>query len=116
MSITVYGIKNCNTVKKSLDWLNKHQIDYQFHDFKMKGIDLKTLQQWQQQEGLERLINKKGTTFRQLEEHDKNLLNNEAQALKLLMEKPTLIKRPLIEKNGKIISIGYEEEQFMKWK
>lgn len=109
---TVYGIKNCNTVKKSLDYLNRHQIPYTFHDYKKKGVTSKKLAGWAKQIGWEPLINKKGTTWRLLDETIKASVTSQAKALALAKEKTSVIKRPLIEKEGMIITLGFDEATY----
>ena len=88
----VYSIPNCNTVKKGLDWLKENQLEYEFHDYKKKGITKEKLQEWSKQLGWEKLLNKKGTTWRGLPvEVQQTITNNEA-AIELMIEKPSLIK------------------------
>ena len=98
----VYGIKNCNTVKKAIDWLTKNKVVFEFHDYKNAGITAAKLSAWCQQVGWESLVNKRGTTWRQLEEADKNKVVNEKTAIALMLEKTNVIKRPLIEEKGKV--------------
>ena len=108
----VYGIKNCNTVKKALDWLNGRRLEYEFHDYKTKGITEARLKGWSRQVGWDDLINRRGTTWRQLDDKVKAGITNQASAIKLMMEKPTVIRRPLIEKDGKVITLGFDEEGY----
>jgi len=110
----VYGIKNCNTVKKALDWLKKKNIKFEFHDYKTKGITESKLKEWSKQLGWESLLNKKGTTWRQLDDSVKVKITNESKAISLLQEKTSMIKRPLIEKNGKVIVLGFDEAEYSK--
>lgn len=112
--MTVYGIKNCNTVKTALDWLKKKNMDYDFHDYKTKGISEEVLKKWCSQVGWESLINKRGTTWRQLDETVQEKIVNEKSAIKLMQEKTSVIKRPLIEKEGKIIALGFDEAVYKK--
>jgi arsenate reductase (glutaredoxin) len=105
----VYGIKNCNTVKTALDWLKKNKLEIEFHDYKIKGISAAKLKQWSKQVGWESLVNKKGTTWRQLDEATQLKVTNETAAIALMMEKTSIIKRPLIEKNDKIVALGFDE-------
>lgn len=111
---TVYGIPNCNTVKKALDWLNEHQIAYEFHDYKKKGITAEKLQSWAAQTGWEALVNKKGTTWRQLDPAAQASVTSEKAAVTLMKEKTSVIKRPLIEKNNKVVALGFDEEAYQK--
>src|SRR5688500_3900421 len=110
--MTVYGIKNCNTVKSALDWLKKNNIEFEFHDYKTKGVTEDKLKAWSKQVGWESLVNKRGTTWRQLDEHVQRKIKDEASAIGLMQEKTSVIKRPLIEKNGKVLALGFEEETF----
>lgn len=109
---TVYGIKNCNTVKKSLDYLNAHQIPYSFHDYKKAGVTKKMLANWASQIGWESLINKKGTTWRMLDDATKAAVTNKNAAFDLAIAKTSVIKRPLIELDGKVIALGFDEQTY----
>lgn len=111
--IKLYGIKNCDTVKKSRRWLEDHGIEYQFHDFRQDGLDKKQLSGWVEQLGWEAVVNKRSTTWRNLSDKDKEITTN-AQAVKLLAANPTLIKRPVLEKN-KILLIGFKEADYKKY-
>lgn len=110
--IKVYGIKNCNTVKSALDWLNKNQISYEFHDYKAKGITADKLKSWSKQVGWESLVNKRGTTWRQLDEKTQQRVVNENAAIDLMVEKTSVIKRPLIERDDKVVALGFAEEDY----
>lgn len=112
--MTVYGIKNCNTVKLALDWLKQNKIEFEFHDYKAKGIDKATLKNWSQQVGWESLVNKRGTTWRQLDAEVQAKVTNETTAIALMMEKTSVIKRPLVEVNGKVVTLGFDEGEFKK--
>jgi arsenate reductase (glutaredoxin) len=114
MSYIVYGIKNCDTIKKSLAWLKKKKISFEFHDYKTQGITTDKLKEWCKQKGWESLVNKKGTTWRQLDEPLKNKITAEASAILLMKDKTSLIKRPLIEYKGKIVTLGFDEEAYRK--
>jgi Spx/MgsR family transcriptional regulator len=109
---TVYGIKNCNTVKKALDYLNGRKVPYIFHDYKKAGITKKKLTGWSGQIGWEPLINKKGTTWRALDEETKNSIANKTAAFDLAIAKTSVIKRPLIELDGKVIALGFDQETY----
>lgn len=109
---TVYGIKNCNTVKNALDWLKKNKIEFEFHDYKAKGIDAATLKNWSSQVGWEKLVNKKGTTWRQLDEKIQSKVTTEKAAIELMQEKTSIIKRPLIESKKKVVTLGFDETEF----
>jgi arsenate reductase len=112
--MTVYGIKNCNTVKSAIDWLNKNKVEFEFHDYKKVGITAAKLNGWCKQVGWENLINKRGTTWRQLDETDQKKVTNEKAAIALMIDKTSVIKRPLIEKDGKVILLGFDEENYTK--
>lgn len=110
----VYGIKNCNTVKSALDWLKKKEIEFEFHDYKAKGISEAKLKSWSNQVGWESLVNKRGTTWRQLDEAVQKKVTNEAAAIALMQEKTSVIKRPLIEEDGKVVALGFDEKEYGK--
>ena len=96
MTTTLYGIKNCDTVKKARAWLDAHKIAYTFHDYKTAGIDATRLQKWCTELGWEALLNRAGTTFRKLPDADKQNLT-EAKAIKLMLAQPSMIKRPVLD-------------------
>lgn len=108
----VYGIKNCNTVKSALDWLKKKNIDFEFHDYKTEGISEAKLKAWTKQVGWESLVNKRGTTWRRLDEAIQKKVTSEASAIALMQEKTSVIKRPLIERDGKILVLGFDEVEY----
>lgn len=110
----VYGIKNCNTVKNALDWLKKNAVEIEFHDYKAKGISEAKLKQWSKQVGWESLVNTRGTTWRQLDESIRAKVTNESAAIALMMEKTSVIKRPLIEKDNKVLALGFDEAAYKK--
>lgn len=112
--INVYGIKNCNTVKSALDWLKKNNVETNFHDYKTKGVTKPMLKSWIDQVGWESLVNKRGTTWRQLPEDVKEKITTERAAIDLMLEKTSVIKRPLLEKNGKVLTVGFDEETYKK--
>lgn len=107
----VYGIKNCNTVKKALTWLEVHGIPFTFHDFKKEGVSMGKLESWEQQVGWERLVNKRGTTWRQLTPAEQNAVVDAAAANQLMIAKTSVIKRPVIESPSGII-LGFDEEEY----
>ena len=108
----LYGIKNCNTVKKAINWLNEHKVPFQFHDYKKQGLDLKKLQEWSSQLGSENLMNRKGMTWRKLDDQQKEDVKTKNKAIEVMAEKTSLIRRPIIEKDGKIMTIGFDEGEF----
>jgi arsenate reductase len=111
MTITVYGIKNCDTMKKARAWLDKHGVDYAFHDYKSAGIGKDKLEKWSEKAGWEALLNKAGTTFRKLPDGDKEALNK-AKAIKLMLAQPSMIKRPVLELGGGKLLIGFKPEAY----
>lgn len=110
--LKIYGIKNCDTVKKARLWLEGHGVDYQFHDFRQDGLDKAQVTCWVEKLGWEAIVNKRSTTWRNLSDKEKEISTN-PQAIKLLLANPTLIKRPVVEKN-KILLIGFKESEFQK--
>ena len=109
----LYGIKNCNTVKSAIEWLNKNKIEFELHDYKKQGITQSKLTEWIKQVGWESLVNKRGTTWRQLDESLQMKVINEKAAIALMLEKTSVIKRPLVE-NGKILLLGFDEVEYKK--
>ena len=107
----VYGIPNCNTVKKALDWLKQNNLPYEFHDYKKEGVTKEKLKEWCDNFGWETVLNKKGTTWRQLTEEEKCAVKNQRAAIKLMVEKRSMIKRPVIESEGKLL-IGFDEDEY----
>ena len=112
--MTLYGIKNCNTVKSAVDWLKKHNVEFEFHDYKTKGITASKLKEWSSQVGWESLVNKRGTTWRQLDEAVQKKVTSEKAAVELMIEKTSVIKRPLIEDRGKVMALGFDETEYEK--
>ena len=104
----LYGIPNCNTVKKARDWLTQHDIKVEFHDFKKHGLNKETAQNWLAQSEWERLVNRSGLTWRGLDEQRKQQVCDAEQALALMLEKTSVIKRPLLEHDGKLLYIGFD--------
>jgi len=107
--MTLYGIKNCNTVKNAVNWLNSKKVKFEFHDYKSKGITEEKLKVWSKQVGWESLVNKRGTTWRQLDESIQQKITNEKAAIALMLDKTSVIKRPLVEDDGKVIALGFDE-------
>jgi arsenate reductase (glutaredoxin) len=108
--LTVYGIPNCDTIKKTLNWLKTNHIEYQFHDYKKQGISREKIENWLSQSAWNLLINRAGTTFKQLTDEQKAAIQGNESALLLMLEKPSVIKRPIIEEDGKIVKIGWKPE------
>jgi Spx/MgsR family transcriptional regulator len=110
MRITIYGIRNCDTMKKARAWLDTHGVAYDFHDYKVSGIDRETLEKWARIAGWEVLLNRAGTTFRKLPDSAKTGLT-EARAIHLMLEQPSMIKRPVLER-GRTLLVGFSEERY----
>ena len=110
MPIVIYGIKNCDTMKKARAWLDKHGVEYNFHDYKTAGIDKDRLARWSKVAGWEVLLNRAGTTFRKLPDADKADLT-EKKAMALMLAQPSLIKRPVLEIGGKLL-VGFKPESY----
>lgn len=108
MAVTIYGIKNCDTMKKARSWLEGHGVDYQFHDYKAVGIDRAHLETWIDEAGLDTVLNRAGTTFRKLPDADRENLTRE-KAIALMLDQPSMIKRPVLETKGKLL-IGFKPE------
>ena len=107
----LYGISNCNTVKNARTWLTENGIDIPFHDFKKQGISEELLKSWMKQIGWEKLVNRQGTTWRQLPDEAKAAVRDETSAIRLMLEKSSTIKRPVLEMDGKII-LGFDEAAY----
>lgn len=110
MTIKLYGIKACDTMKKARTWLDQHQIAYDFHDYKTQSIDAATLSRWLEQVNWDTLINRSGTTWRKLDDSRKQITDN-AQAVALMIEQPSMIKRPVLEVGGKVY-LGFKAEEY----
>jgi Spx/MgsR family transcriptional regulator len=108
MTVTIYGIKNCDTMKKARTWLEEHDVAYDFHDYKASGIDRAHLETWTQEAGWETVLNRAGTTFRKRPEDARENLDRE-KAIALMLEQPSMIKRPVVEADGKLL-IGFKPE------
>jgi len=109
---TIYGIKNCDTMKKASTWLDGHKVAYTFHDYKAVGIDKPTLEGWAGKVGWEVLLNRAGTTFRKLPDTDKEGIT-EKKAIALMLAQPSMIKRPVLEAKGKL-TVGFKPEEYKK--
>lgn len=110
MSIIMYGIKNCDTIKKARNWLDDHGVAYTFHDYKSVGVDAATLDGWIGKLGWEVLLNKAGTTFRKLPDADKAGIDA-GKAKALMIAQPSMIKRPVLDLDGKLL-VGFKPEQY----
>ncbi len=110
--IKIYGIPNCDTMKKARKWLDSNNLEYEFHDYKKAGVPEKNLKQWVKKAGLEIVLNKRGTTWRKLDDSVKDNID-ETSAIQLMLENPSMIKRPVLE-NGKILLVGFKEDDYKK--
>jgi arsenate reductase len=110
MGVTIYGIKACDTMQKARVWLADRGVAYDFHDYKTAGIDRARLERWAGQAGWEVLLNRSGTTFRKLPEADKAGLT-EAKAIGLMLAQPSMIKRPVLEADGRLL-VGFKPDAY----
>ena len=106
----LYGISNCDTVRKARRWLDEHGIDYRFHDLRRDGLDGKLLQAWEQQLGWEQLLNRRGTTWRKLPENVRNNINKTG-AMRIMKEQPAIIRRPVLAR-GKRLHAGFSNDDY----
>jgi Spx/MgsR family transcriptional regulator len=107
----VYGIPNCNTVKKAIDWLKSNALNFEFHDYKKKGITKEKLQEWSTEVGWGKLLNKKGTTWRALDLEQQQKITDVSSAIELMIEKTSVIKRPVVETGYKLL-VGFDEAEY----
>ena len=112
MTITLHGIKACDTMKKARDWLDGHGVAYAFHDYKVVGIDRATLERWAGQVGWDVLLNRAGTTFRKLPDNDKTGLD-QAKAIALMLAQPSMIKRPVLDVDGSL-TVGFKPDLYAR--
>ena len=108
MTVTIYGIKNCDTMKKARSWLELNSVDYSFHDYKAAGIDRAHLETWCDAAGWETVLNRAGTTFKKLDDSQKADFTRE-KAIGLMLAQPSMIKRPVLEAKSKI-TVGFKPE------
>jgi Spx/MgsR family transcriptional regulator len=110
----LYGIPNCGTVKKARVWLDEHGVDYEFFDFKKQGVTETLLSGWLRQVGWQKLLKKTGPTWGQLPDALKASVNDDASAMALMLEKPNVIKRPVLEHKGKVLATGFNKSDYEK--
>ncbi|WP_262028848.1 ArsC family reductase [Microvirga sp. Mcv34] len=110
MTVTIYGIRNCDTMKKARAWLEARGVTYVFHDYKVDGIDRARLEAWARDAGWKTLLNRAGTTFRKLPDNEKVDLD-EHKALALMLDQPSMIKRPVLDLGGRIL-VGFQPELY----
>jgi len=112
-AITIYGIQNCDTMKKARTWLDQHGVAYAFHDYKTAGIARDQVERWEKKVGWETLLNRAGTTFRKLSDKDKSGLNAK-KAMALMLAQPSMIKRPVLDLGGGKLLVGFTPELYSK--
>jgi arsenate reductase (glutaredoxin) len=111
MSMIIYGIKNCDTMKKARAWLDKRGAEYEFHDYKTAGIDRERLERWSKKVGWETLLNRAGTTFKKLPDKDKAAVD-EKKAIALMLDQPSMIKRPVLDLGGGRLLVGFKPDAY----
>lgn len=109
----LYGIPNCDTVKKAVHFLNVQSVNFSFHNFKIDGLESSILKSWCQQVGWEKLVNKKSATWRGLSSEIQNSITNEDSAISVMLKNSSLIKRPVLVENGKVLCIGFDETGYL---
>ena len=109
--VTIYGIKSCDTMKKARAWLDQHGVAYAFHDYKSAGVERASLEEWAGKVGWETLLNRAGMTFRSLPNKDKIGIN-EKKAIALMLDKPSMIKRPVLDLGGCKLVVGFKPELY----
>ncbi|MBL7719706.1 MAG: ArsC family reductase [Flavipsychrobacter sp.] len=112
--ITIYGIKNCDTMQKAMKWLEANGVAYQFHDYRESGIDRKTITNWLKHLPVEKVINTRSTTFRELPPEEREAISGKEAAIKLIMASPTVVKRPLWDFGGDSFFLGWDEKEIQK--
>ncbi|MBJ4954906.1 ArsC family reductase [Salmonella enterica subsp. enterica serovar Goldcoast] len=113
--VTLYGIKNCDTIKKARRWLEQREIDYRFHDYRVDGLDNALLQSFISELGWEPLLNTRGTTWRKLDEATRSQITTADAAAALMIEMPAIIKRPLLCEPGKPMLLGFSDSSYTLW-
>lgn len=112
--LTIYGIPNCDTIKKVQKWFDANSIGHQLHNYRQAGITREKLEAWLTQVPLEKLVNKTSTTFKKLSEEEKAGASDTDKAIELLLAHPTMIKRPVVEdENGKVLAVGFKEADYL---
>ncbi len=110
----VYGIRNCDTVKRARAWLDENNIDYEFHDYKTTGVDEKQLRKWLKQVDWTQLVNRNGMTWRKLPDEQKAKIVDADSAIELMLAQTSVIKRPLIEVDGKTLLLGFKLDEYLR--
>ncbi|MFV8847859.1 ArsC family reductase [Serratia fonticola] len=114
-SLTMFGIKNCDTIKKARRWLEEQGVAYQFHDYRVDGLDEQLLRDFVERLGWEPLLNTRGTTWRKLDEAQRNACNNAEAAIALMLEQPAMIKRPLLDDGKGHALLGFSSESYQQF-
>ena len=109
-AVTIYGISNCDTIKKAKNWLDKNNIQYSFYDYRKQGLEAEQIERWVNILGWEALLNQRGTTWRKLADEIKNNVD-QASAIEIMLENPSIIKRPLLDKNNEL-HLGFSDSQY----
>lgn len=109
MSLKLYGINNCSTVKKARNYLEAGNVEFEFHDFKKLGLDESTAKRWLEQQEWTKLVNRSGMTWRKLTDEQKAAVSDANSALVLMLEKNSVIKRPILERDGQVLCVGFDE-------
>lgn len=109
---TVFGIPNCDTVKKAITWLKENKIDYQFHDYKVSGIDDATLKSWTEQVDWELIFNKRSTTYKELPSSTQQTVTTASKAIPIMQQHTSIIKRPVIVKKVKVVAVGFDAKKY----
>jgi Spx/MgsR family transcriptional regulator len=112
MHVTLYGIPNCDTVKRARAWLNEHRVEAAFHDFKKAGVPAAHLDRWLAAAGWERLLNRKGTAWRKLDDAVRDGVVDAASARSVMLEHSSVIKRPVVEWDAATVTVGFDPEQW----
>jgi arsenate reductase len=108
--ITIYGIKNCDTMKKAMRWLDEHGVDYRFHDYRKEGLDANLLEAWEKEIGWETLLNRRGMLWRKLPESSRDNIDRQS-ALQIMRDNPGIIKRPLLDLGDRRV-VGFKPETY----
>jgi arsenate reductase len=112
MTMVVYGIPNCDTVKKARTWLTDRDVDFDFHDFKKRTLSADLLQRWLDDVPLDILLNRRGTTWRALSDAQKGATQTPAGAIAVMIENPSVIKRPVVEVDGRVVAVGFVADEY----
>ena len=110
--IKIYGIPNCDTIKKTLDWFKANNISYEFHDYKKEGITPTTLKSWFKQVGIDVIINKNSTTLKALSKEEQQALTNPKEAIAIILKNESIIRRPVIEAGGAVVMVGFKKDLY----